>query len=83
MKHKPKDIAKLLGTTVEEMLSDVDKTSSASLSELAKKNPKKYEINMLGIVAKNLNISVEELIKYSELKDAIKNQENFNNIDNI
>ena len=43
MKHKPKDIAKLLGTTVEEMLSDVDKTSSASLSELAKKNPKKYK----------------------------------------
>jgi len=73
---KPKDIAKLLGITVEDMLSNIDNTSSASLSDLSKNNPNKYDVTMLGIVCKNLNLDISELIKYSELKEIIKNQDN-------
>lgn len=74
MRQKPKDIAKLLGKSVEEMLEVIDNTSSGSLSELAKSNPNKYEVMMLGIAAKNLNITVEELVKWVELKQIIEAQ---------
>ena len=74
MRQKPKDIAKLLGKSVEEMLEVIDNTSSGSLSELAKSNPNKYEVMMLGIAAKNLNITVKELVKWVELKQIIEAQ---------
>jgi len=72
MTEKPKDIAKYLGISVEELIGGKKHITSSGLSELRKKNNAKYEVIMLGLVCDYLNLSIEELIKYSSLKTAIQ-----------
>ena len=72
MNLKPKDAAKLLGISVEEMLKNFDGISTGSLSKLAKENPLKYEMQLSGIVCKKLNISIVELIEYKNLEKLIE-----------
>lgn len=79
MELKPIDIAKKLGITVAEFVDGIDNTSSQQLAELRKNNPNKYELQILGIVCKKLNLDIDELIKYSELKKTILNKDNCKN----
>lgn len=76
MELKPIDIAKKLGITVAEFVDGIDNTSSQQLAELRKSNPNKYELQILGIVCKKLDLDIDELIKYSELKKTILNKDN-------
>lgn len=67
---KPKDIARLLGIKVSELIDiDVDRISSDSLNKLSDENPKKYQLQMLGVVCTKLDISVEEIVLYSKQRD--------------
>ncbi|MDQ1339789.1 MAG: hypothetical protein QG567_943 [Campylobacterota bacterium] len=69
---KPKEIADLLGMPVESLVDiDVDRVSSDSLNKLSRSNPKKYNLQMLGVVCFKLNISIEELVLYSKQRDEI------------
>ena len=75
---KPIDIAKKLKLSVPELLNGIDNVSSASLSELRKNNPKKYMMQMQGIICVKSNISIDELINYNDLKKSIINQDKLN-----
>ena len=72
---KPIDIAKLLGIKVTELLANIDNTDSDSLSKLRKTNPNKYMIQIKGIICDKLKLSIEELIKYSELRKIIESRD--------
>ena len=68
---KPKDVADLIGTDVQDLVNiDVDRISSDSLNKLAKENPKKYQLQILGVVCMKLDISIEELVLYSKQREA-------------
>jgi DMSO/TMAO reductase YedYZ molybdopterin-dependent catalytic subunit len=68
MEKKPREIAKLLGMSVKEMLTGINNISIESLHELSKSNPTKYEIQIKGLVVKKLGLTVEELVECAEMK---------------
>jgi len=70
---KPKEVADLIGIDVESLVDiDVDRISSDGLNKLSRTNPKKYNLQMLGVVCCKLDISIRELILYSQQRDEIK-----------
>jgi len=70
---KPKEVADLIGIGVESLVDiDVDRISSDGLNKLSKTNPKKYNLQMLGVVCCKLNISIKEIVLYSQQRDEIK-----------
>lgn len=63
----PPEIAKKIGAKkTTDLTSGVKNLSASSLNNLKISNPTKYEIVMLGLVAKKLNIGLNDLIFFSE-----------------
>ncbi|MFW2525450.1 hypothetical protein [Aliarcobacter butzleri] len=70
----PLEIAKKIGAKkTTDLTNSVKNLSGASLNNLKKANPTKYEVVMLGLVVKKLNIGFNDLIFFSEAKN-IKNK---------
>lgn len=68
---KPKDVAELLGMDVQSLVDvGVNRISSDSLNKLARENPKKYKLQIFGIVCMKLDISIEELILYFKQRES-------------
>ena len=68
--EKEKDIitiAKKIGLSVKEFSSIIG-NAPQSLNYLKKENPKKYRVQTLGIMAKYLNLSYDDLIMMANLK---------------
>lgn len=80
---KPSDISKALGLekTADLLDINVDRLTQQSLSDLRSKNPKKYELQLLGTICLNQNISVDELLAYcrnrQEIGKSLKNIDKF------
>jgi hypothetical protein len=55
---------------VSELLADTS-FSSANLSHHKLNNPKKYELFIKGIVASYLNLNVDDLINYHNIKKSL------------
>lgn len=63
----PLEIAKKIGAKkTTNLTNSVKNLSGASLNNLKKANPTKYEVVMLGLVVKKLNINFNDLIFFSE-----------------
>ena len=66
----PTEIAKAIGEKKStDLIGDIDNISISSLIGLKKTNPNKYEVVILGLITKKLNINVDDLIFLSELKN--------------
>lgn len=64
----PTEIAKAIGEKKStDLIGDIDNISISSLIGLKKTNPNKYEVVILGLITKKLNINVDDLIFLSEL----------------
>jgi len=80
---KPNQVAKALELEKTADLCDigVDRLSQASLSDLHIKNPKKYELQLLGTICMQQGISIDELLAYcknrSEIAKSLKNSDKF------
>ncbi|GEM_PF-6275399 len=66
----PTEIAKAIGEKKStDLIGDIDNISISSLIGLKKTNPNKYEVVILGLITKKLNINVDDLIFLSERKN--------------
>ncbi len=66
----PTEIAKAIGEKKStDLIGDIDNISISSLIGLKKTNPNKYEIVILGLITKKLNINIDDLIFLSERKN--------------
>lgn len=66
----PTEIAKAIGEKKStDLIGDIDNISISSLIGLKKTNPNKYEVVILGLITKKLNIKVDDLIFLSERKN--------------
>jgi len=80
---KPNQVAKALGLkkTADLCNIGVDRLSQASLSDLHKNNPKKYELQLLGTICMQQDISIDELLAYcknrTEIAKSLKNSNKF------
>ena len=54
---------------VRDLIGNANNITVQSLSNLKKTNPNKYEVVVLGLVAKKLNINVDDLIFLNEFKN--------------
>lgn len=73
-----KDISNKIGLSTADF-ADVLNTSSSAINQLKdSKNPAKYEITTLGIMAKYLNLTYDDLVTMSNIKksaiEAIKKE---------
>lgn len=68
-----KEIVKKLNISVKEFAS-VTGDSPQALNSLKTSNPTKYEVNTLGITAKTLNLSYEDLVLMANIKKSVKEQ---------
>lgn len=69
----PTEIAKVIGEKKStDLIGDIDNISISSLIGLKKTNPNKYEVVILGLITKKLNINIDDLIFLSELKNNSK-----------
>lgn len=71
IENTPLKIAKKFGLKIENLVNNVECISEASLLNLKRRNPKKYEITMIGLVAKELNISMNDLLYMYRVKKEI------------
>lgn len=69
-----KQIVKKLGISVKEF-AEVTGDSPQALNSLKTSNPSKYEVNTLGITAKALNLSYDDLVLMASIKRTVKEQE--------
>lgn len=66
----PTEIAKAIGEKKStDLIGDINNISISSLIGLKKTNPNKYEVVILGLITKKLNINVDDLIFLSERKN--------------
>jgi hypothetical protein len=66
----PTEIAKAIGEKKStDLIGDIDNISISSLIGLKKTNPNKYEVVILGLITKKLNINIDDLIFLSERKN--------------
>lgn len=66
----PTEIAKAIGEKKStDLIGNANNITVQSLSNLKKTNPNKYEVVVLGLVAKKLNINVDDLIFLNEFKN--------------
>lgn len=66
----PTEIAKAIGEKKStDLIGDINNISISSLIGLKKTNPNKYEVVILGLITKKLNINVDDLIYLSERKN--------------
>ena len=66
----PTEIAKAIGEKKStDLIGDIDNISISSLIGLKKTNPNKYEVVILGLITKKLNINVDDLLFLSERKN--------------
>ena len=68
IENTPLKIAKKFGLKIENLVNNVECISEVSLLNLKRRNPKKYEITMIGLVAKELNVSMNDLMYIHQLK---------------
>jgi len=66
-----KDIVKKLNISVKEF-AEVTGDSPQALNSLKRSNPTKYEVNTLGITAKALNLSYDDLVLMANIKKSVK-----------
>lgn len=60
---RPKEITEQLSIDTDSLLDiDVDRISNDSLNKMARSNPSKYEVQMLGVMCKRFDITIEELL---------------------
>ena len=71
IENTPLKIAKKFGLDIQSLVNNVDCLSQISLLNLKRRNPKKYEITMIGLVAKELNISMNDLFYMHKVKNEI------------
>lgn len=77
----PLEIAKKIGAKkTTDLTNSVKNLSGASLNNLKKANPTKYEVVMLGLVVKKLNIGFNDLIFFSEAKNIRNKNLNINDL---
>jgi len=69
-----KQIAKKLNISVKEF-SEITGDSPQALNSLKTSNPIKYEVNTLGITAKALDLSYDDLVLMANIKKSVKEQE--------
>ncbi|MFW2610328.1 hypothetical protein [Aliarcobacter butzleri] len=75
------EIAKKIGAKkTTDLTNDVKNLSASSLNNLKIANPTKYEVVMLGLVAKKLNIGFNDLIFFSEAKNIRNKNLNINDL---
>lgn len=68
IENTPLKIAKKFDLNIQSLVNDVDYLSEVSLLNLKRRNPKKYEITMIGLVAKKLNIGINDLLYMHQVK---------------
>ena len=73
--NTPLKIAKKFGLNIQNLVNDVDCLSEVSLLNLKRRNPKKYEITMIGLIAKELNIGINDLLYMHQVKKEISQNE--------
>ena len=66
--NTPLKIAKKFGLDIQDLVSNVDCLGEVSLLNLKRRNPKKYEITMIGLIAKELNIGINDLLYMHQVK---------------
>lgn len=66
----PTEIAKAIGEKKStDLIGNANNITVQSLSNLKKANPNKYEVVILGLIVKKLNINVDDLIFLNEFKN--------------
>lgn len=74
---RPKEIAELLNIETESLSDiDVDRISNDSLNKMARENQEKYEVQMLGVICKRFDITIEELIFIINQREVLKKRLN-------
>ena len=70
---KLNQVAKKLNLSKTADLCDigVDRLSQASLSDLQKNNPKKFELQLLGTICMQQGVSIDELLAYCNTRAEI------------
>jgi RNA:NAD 2'-phosphotransferase (TPT1/KptA family) len=70
---RPSDVSKALGLekTADLLDINVERLTQQSLSDLRSKNPKKYELQILGVICMNQGISIDELLSYCKSRKEI------------
>lgn len=71
IENTPLKIAKKFGLDIQSLVNNVDCLSEISLLNLKRRNPKKYEITMIGLIAKELGISMNDLFYMYRIKKEI------------
>lgn len=71
IENTPLKIAKKFGLKIENLVNNVECISEASLLNLKRRNPKKYDITMIGLIAKELNIGINDLLYIHQVKKEI------------
>ncbi len=69
-----KQIVKKLNISVKEF-AEITEDSPQALNSLKTSNPIKYEVNTLGITAKSLNLSYDDLVLMANIKESVKNKD--------
>jgi DNA-binding Xre family transcriptional regulator len=68
----PSQIAPIVGfKRGNDLVLKIKSVSHQSLSNLRKENPEKYEIFMLGLICKKLNIGIDDFLDYNS-KEEVK-----------
>lgn len=69
----PTEIAKAIGGKKStDLIGDANNISVHSLISLKKTNPSKYEVVTLGLIAKKLDLNVNDLLYLRDLKNKFK-----------
>ena len=69
----PTEIAKAIGGKKStDLIGDINNISVHSLISLKKTNPTKYEVVTLGLIAKKLDLNVNDLLYLRDLKNKFK-----------
>jgi hypothetical protein len=67
-----KDISKIANCiNVQDFISDFERISSSSLSQMRKQYPKKYKALITGMLAYKLDISIDDLKAFAILKNKL------------
>lgn len=68
----PSKVAKRVNIPVADLISTVGNISHSSLNNLRKANPEKYAVIILGLLSKNYDLDINDLMILKEKKEILK-----------